>query len=87
MSVRRLKDALSGGERAGKAKGHSRTNSEGSGDDAVDEATDVIAKCKDDIKALWTDEAVRLVLKKRKIRLEDSAGLWVIPLTGLNSEY
>ncbi|EAU80314.1 hypothetical protein CC1G_13233 [Coprinopsis cinerea okayama7 len=77
VSVRRLKDALSGGDRAGKSKGHSRTNSEGSGDDAVDEATDVIAKCKDDIKALWMDEAVRLVLKKRKIRLEDSAGFFL----------
>jgi guanine nucleotide-binding protein alpha-1 subunit len=42
-----------------------------------DEATEVIASCRDDIKALWMDEAVRGVLAKRRLRVEDSAGLSV----------
>lgn len=43
--------------------------------DQLDEATEVIASCKEDMEALWTDNAVRAVLKKRKLRMEDSAGL------------
>jgi guanine nucleotide-binding protein subunit alpha len=44
-------------------------------DNAVDEATEVIASCKDDMVALWSDPAVRTVLKNWNVRLEDSAGL------------
>lgn len=40
-----------------------------------DDATEVIASCKEDMKALWTDEVVRSVLAKRNMRVEDSAGL------------
>jgi len=40
-----------------------------------DEATEVIARCKDDMKALWDDDIVQGVLRRRKIRLQDSAGL------------
>jgi len=40
-----------------------------------DEATELLAKCRDDIKAVWDDEVVRAVLRNRKMRLEDSAGL------------
>lgn len=43
----------------------------------VDEATEVIASCADDIKALWADEVVKSVLKRRKIRLEDTAGFFL----------
>jgi guanine nucleotide-binding protein subunit alpha len=42
-----------------------------------DEATEVIASCREDMKSLWTDEVVRSVLVKRRLRLEDSAGLLV----------
>ena len=52
--------------------GHNRMVS---ADNVVDEATEVIASCKDDIVALWSDPAVRTVLKNWNIRLEDSAGL------------
>ena len=41
----------------------------------VDETTEVLAGCKEDMKALWADEAVRLVLRKRQIALDDLAGL------------
>jgi hypothetical protein len=44
---------------------------------SVDEATEVIVSCKEDIKALWMDKAVRAVLMKRRMRVEDSAGLFV----------
>jgi guanine nucleotide-binding protein subunit alpha len=44
-------------------------------DNTVDEVTEVIASCKDDMVALWSDEAVRTVLKNWNVRLEDSAGL------------
>ena len=44
-------------------------------DNVVDEVTEVIASCKDDMVALWSDPAVRTVLKNWNICLEDSAGL------------
>lgn len=44
-------------------------------DKVVDEVTEVLASCKDDMMALWSDLAVRTVLKKWNVRLEDSAGL------------
>ena len=44
---------------------------------ATDDATEVIAECKQDMRALWVDPAVKAVLKRRRIRLEDSAGLYV----------
>lgn len=36
-----------------------------------------IAGCKDDMKSIWNDKMVRLALQRRKIRLPDSAGLYV----------
>ncbi|KAF5380126.1 hypothetical protein D9615_006289 [Tricholomella constricta] len=42
---------------------------------ALDEATEVIAGCAEDMKALWADGAVQAVLRRRNMRLEDSAGL------------
>jgi guanine nucleotide-binding protein subunit alpha len=42
-----------------------------------DEATEVIAGCREDMKALWEDETVQTVLKKRKLQLDESAGLYV----------
>lgn len=41
----------------------------------ADEATDVIAGCRDDMKALWGDAIVQGCLRKRRMRVEDSAGL------------
>lgn len=42
----------------------------------VDTVTSVLAGCKDDMKALWDDKAVRLALKRRRLQLPDSAGLY-----------
>lgn len=41
----------------------------------LDSATLTMASCKDDMKTLWEDKSVRMALKKRKLRLPDSAGL------------
>jgi len=46
-------------------------------DNVVDEVTEVIASCKDDMVALWSDPAVRTVLKNWNVRLEDSAGFFL----------
>jgi len=43
----------------------------------IDEATEVIASCKDDMVALWSDPAVRTVLKIWNVHLEDSAGFFL----------
>jgi guanine nucleotide-binding protein subunit alpha len=41
----------------------------------VDDATEVISSCKEDMKALWMDQAVKDILEKRRMRIQDSAGL------------
>lgn len=41
----------------------------------IDSATLTISGCKNDMKELWDDKCVRLALKRRKLRLPDSAGL------------
>lgn len=41
-----------------------------------DTVTSVLAGCKEDMKALWYDKAVRLALKRRRLQLFDSAGLY-----------
>jgi len=41
-----------------------------------DTATSVLARCKDDMKALWDDKAVRLAVKRRRLQLPDSTGLY-----------
>ena len=50
----------------------SRTNHE---EDELDSVTRTIVACKDDMKSLWNDKAVRLALKRHRQRLPDSAGL------------
>jgi guanine nucleotide-binding protein alpha-1 subunit len=44
-------------------------------DYVFDEVTEVIASCKDYMMALWSDPAVRAILKIWNVCLEDSAGL------------
>jgi guanine nucleotide-binding protein alpha-1 subunit len=41
-----------------------------------DTVTSVLAGCKEDMKALWHDKAVRLALWRHRLRLFDSAGLY-----------
>ena len=52
----------------------------------ADSVTSVLAGCKDDMKALWDDKAVRLALKRRRLQLPDSAGLYGSHLS-LHSSY
>ena len=61
-------------------------NSTGSRDDVdgralrereSEEATTVIAGCKEDMKALWTNPTVQQLLALRRTRLEDSAGFFL----------
>lgn len=40
-----------------------------------DEAQEVLHSCSYDIMALWNDKFVREILRRRKIRLEESSGL------------
>ncbi|TFK53943.1 G-alpha-domain-containing protein [Heliocybe sulcata] len=42
-----------------------------------DEITDIIADCREDIRALWTDDVVHSLLVKRKLRLEDTPGFFL----------
>ncbi|KAG6818988.1 hypothetical protein H0H93_016608 [Arthromyces matolae] len=43
----------------------------------LDTATEVITGCKDDMVALWNDKSVRIALKRKKLRLPDSAGFFL----------
>jgi guanine nucleotide-binding protein subunit alpha len=81
FTVRRVKDALDSGIGANgyggaSSNGHGYGNANGKRrEEDVDEATEVIASCADDIRELWGDEVVRSILKRRRIRLEDGGGL------------
>lgn len=44
---------------------------------ATDEATDIIAECADDMKALWEDDTVRAMLESSGVLLWQGSGLWV----------
>ncbi|KAH7925059.1 guanine nucleotide binding protein, alpha subunit [Leucogyrophana mollusca] len=54
--------------------------------DGVDlnDVTEVIAGCKDDMVALWTDGIVREVLSRRRIKLDDSATFFLGQLPRLS---
>ena len=45
------------------------------GFDEWDEPTEVIYHCREEMMALWEDPTVREVLKRRKVRVEESPGL------------
>ncbi|KAF9527656.1 G-protein alpha subunit [Crepidotus variabilis] len=85
FSVRRLNDALQNSRqshRGGSQHGHGSGpptpgDASSSGSPLGDEPTEVLSSCLDDMKALWSDDAVRVVLKKRKVRLEETAGFFL----------
>lgn len=64
FSVRSWNDVLIAENRAGDASGTT--------DDSV---TATLSGCKQDMKALWNDKAVRSALQRRHIQLNDTAGL------------
>lgn len=45
------------------------------GQETLDESQAVLHHCRPDINALWNDGVVRQILRRRKIRLEESPGL------------
>ncbi|KAG5641291.1 hypothetical protein DXG03_005568 [Asterophora parasitica] len=45
--------------------------------DNDDDITEIIASCKDDIKALWDDPDVAEMLNRRKVRIEDAPGFFL----------
>ena len=64
---------LGGGAPGGGAGAGGRAVSPGPGE--RDDATEVIAGCREDIRALWADAGVQELLARQRIRLADSAGL------------
>ncbi|KAF9467708.1 heterotrimeric G protein alpha subunit [Collybia nuda] len=68
FSVRSWKEVLDPGDRLPQLQN--------AGGDS-DSVTLTIAGCKDDMKILWDDKMVRLALKRRKLRLPDSAGFFL----------
>ena len=58
----------------------SRPLSAGStGLETPDDAQCVLNSCRDDMVALWENPSVRAILRRRKVRLEELPGLYVIP--------
>ncbi|KAG6840843.1 hypothetical protein C0991_003790 [Blastosporella zonata] len=51
----------------------------------LDTLSDVIFGCKDDMIALWNDRSVRVALRRRKLRLPDSAGFFLNDLERIAS--
>ncbi|KIM41875.1 hypothetical protein M413DRAFT_139827 [Hebeloma cylindrosporum] len=45
--------------------------------DSEEEIVEVIASCRDDIKALWEDDLITEMLNRRKVRLEDAPGFFI----------
>ncbi|KAI0360284.1 G-alpha-domain-containing protein [Trametes cingulata] len=74
-----LRGAYQGG---GKGGGGGGGNGAGGGADAqaqakLEDATEIIASCAEDMRALWADPVVREVLRRRKIRMEQSPGFFL----------
>ena len=59
----------------GDSNGEQRSSATLDGQSKLEDATEIIASCAEDMQALWTDPVVREVLKRRKIRMEQTPGL------------
>ncbi|KAJ2915543.1 hypothetical protein MD484_g4866, partial [Candolleomyces efflorescens] len=77
FSVRTVKDALEGPHNPPSPTDSKYDQQLSARPDKENEATEVIARCQEDIKTLWMDETVKLILKRRRIRLEESAGFFL----------
>ena len=59
-----------------KSRSSGRPQSAGTtGQETIDECQTMLHQCRPDIVALWNDAVVRQVLRRRKVRLEESPGL------------
>jgi guanine nucleotide-binding protein alpha-1 subunit len=45
------------------------------------EVTEVVVGCAEDMKTLWEDSAVQEMLRRKKIRMEEEPGLYVVILS------
>jgi len=52
-----------------------RTSGDSAASKSLDSVTTTISGCKEDMKILWNDQAVRLALKRQRLQLGDTAGL------------
>ncbi len=71
-AVRSAYHKLSGPEDGG--GGNGRTSGTGDGD-KLEDATEIIASCAEDMQALWQDPTVKDMLRRRKIKMELAPGL------------
>ena len=71
------RDAVRGAFQGGANTGERTGGGGGSGVPAerLERATEIIASCAEDMLALWKDETVRELLRRRKIKMELSPGL------------
>ena len=70
-----------GGGGGGNGNGNGNGRQGGTADGSkLEDATEIIASCADDMKALWEDPVVQGVLKKHNTRIQDMPGLCVAHL-------
>ena len=69
-------DSSSSSDNSNNSNNHSPTSSP----KEKDEAQEILYSLRADMIQLWHDPGIRDILKKRKIRLEESSGLYVSPL-------
>ncbi|KAF8496980.1 guanine nucleotide binding protein, alpha subunit [Gautieria morchelliformis] len=67
------------------APGRPRTSHDAQSFEEWDEATEVICHCREEMMALWEDPTVREVLKRRKVRVEESPGFFLDDLERITS--
>ncbi|KAI0674729.1 G-alpha-domain-containing protein [Trametes maxima] len=63
--------------RNGDAAGQEHSAMELEGQSKLEDATGIIASCAEDMQALWKDAVVREVLRRRKIRMEQTPGFFL----------
>ncbi|KAF8651823.1 hypothetical protein AX16_004648 [Volvariella volvacea WC 439] len=74
------------GSSSGDDRSNGRPNSAGNtGLETPDEAQEVLHACRRDMMLLWRDEGVKEVLKRKKIRLEESSGFFLNDLERVTS--
>ncbi|KZT07849.1 G-alpha-domain-containing protein [Laetiporus sulphureus 93-53] len=73
-SGRSLRDALFAPQQEG---GRIRAASPVMGRTGLDDVTEIVAGCGEDVRALWEDEVVREMLKRRKMQMEESGGYFL----------
>ncbi|KAF8064289.1 guanine nucleotide binding protein, alpha subunit [Lyophyllum atratum] len=71
------KTALDKFRHARPARSEAGTDSVRKAKETEDDVTEIIASCKDEIKALWEDPLVNEMLNRRKVRIEDAPGFFL----------